>query len=96
MRKSHAILRYPNERTKRIDELVTKIYDMKRQNNGVDNNIMGNHVKAMALVDGSRGGAGQGWDPGRSKMGILGRKNTAIRKAPEVTPGHIASFVALL
>ena len=30
---------YTNERTKRIDELVTKIYDMIRQNNGVDNNI---------------------------------------------------------
>ena len=30
---------YTNERTKRIDELVTKIFDMKRQNNGVDNNI---------------------------------------------------------
>lgn len=60
MCKSPAISRYPNERTKRIDELVTKIYDMKRQNNGVDNNTMGNHVKAMALVDGSGGGAGQG------------------------------------
>ena len=30
---------YTNERTKRIDELVTQIYDMKRQNNGVDHNI---------------------------------------------------------
>ena len=30
---------YTNDRIKRIDELVTKIYDMKRQNNGVDNNI---------------------------------------------------------
>ena len=30
---------YTNERTKRIDELVTKIFDMKRQNNGVDHNI---------------------------------------------------------
>lgn len=30
---------YTNERTKRIDELVTQIYDMIRQNNGVDNNI---------------------------------------------------------
>ena len=30
---------YTNDRTKRIGELVTKIYDMKRQNNGVDNNI---------------------------------------------------------
>jgi len=30
---------YTNKRTKRIDELVTLIYDMKRQNNGVDNNI---------------------------------------------------------
>lgn len=30
---------YTNERTKRIDELVTQIFEMKRQNNGVDNNI---------------------------------------------------------
>ena len=30
---------YTNERTKRIDELVSKIFDMKRQNNGVDHNI---------------------------------------------------------
>ena len=30
---------YTNDRTKRIDELVTQIYDMIRQNNGVDNNI---------------------------------------------------------
>lgn len=30
---------YTNERTKRIDELVSQIYDMKRKNNGVDNNI---------------------------------------------------------
>ena len=30
---------YTNERTQRIDELLAKIYDMKRQNNGVDNNI---------------------------------------------------------
>lgn len=30
---------YTNERTKRIDELVANIYDMKRQNNGVDKNI---------------------------------------------------------
>ena len=29
---------YTNDRTKRIDELVTQIYDMIRQNNGVDNN----------------------------------------------------------
>ena len=30
---------YTNERTKRIDELVTQIFEMKRQNNGVDKNI---------------------------------------------------------
>ena len=30
---------YTNDRTKRIDELVAQIYDMIRQNNGVDNNI---------------------------------------------------------
>lgn len=30
---------YTNERTKRIDDLVSQIYDMKRKNNGVDNNI---------------------------------------------------------
>ena len=30
---------YTNERTKRIDELVTQIFEMKRQNNGADNNI---------------------------------------------------------
>lgn len=30
---------YTNDRTKRIDELVTQIYDMIRQNNGVDHNI---------------------------------------------------------
>ena len=30
---------YTNERTKRIDELVSKIFDMIRQNNGVDINI---------------------------------------------------------
>lgn len=30
---------YTNDRTKRIDELVTQIYDIIRQNNGVDNNI---------------------------------------------------------
>lgn len=30
---------YTNERTKRIDALVTQIYEMKRQNNGVDKNI---------------------------------------------------------
>ena len=30
---------YTNERTKRIDELVAQIFDMKRKNNGVDNNI---------------------------------------------------------
>ena len=30
---------YTNERTKRVDELVTQIFEMKRQNNGVDNNI---------------------------------------------------------
>ena len=30
---------YTNDRTKRIDEVVTQIYDMIRQNNGVDNNI---------------------------------------------------------
>ena len=30
---------YTNDRSKRINELVTQIYDMIRQNNGVDNNI---------------------------------------------------------
>ena len=30
---------HTNERTKRIAELVTQIFEMKRQNNGVDNNI---------------------------------------------------------
>ena len=30
---------YTNNRTRRIDELVAKIYDIKRQNNGVDKNI---------------------------------------------------------
>ena len=30
---------YTNDRVKRIDGLVTQIYDMIRQNNGVDNNI---------------------------------------------------------
>ena len=30
---------YINKRTERIDELVALIYDMKRQNNGVDTNI---------------------------------------------------------
>ena len=30
---------YTNERTKRIDELISNIFDMKRQNNGVDHNI---------------------------------------------------------
>lgn len=45
MCKSPAISQYPNERTMRIDELVTKIYDMKRQKNGVDNNIMGKSRK---------------------------------------------------
>ena len=30
---------YTNDRAKRIDALVTQIYDMIRQNNGVDNNI---------------------------------------------------------
>lgn len=30
---------YTDDRAKRIDELVTQIYDMKGQNNGVDNNI---------------------------------------------------------
>ena len=87
MCKSPAISRYPNERTKRIDELVTKIYDMKRQNNGVDNNTMGNHVKAMALVDGSRGGAGQGRNAGRPQMGCLGFKNAVISQASEMLSG---------
>ena len=30
---------YTNERTKRIDELAARIYDMKRKNNGVEHNI---------------------------------------------------------
>lgn len=34
-----ALFGYTDERTKRIDELVTQIYDMRWQNNGVDHNI---------------------------------------------------------
>lgn len=30
---------YTNQREQKIDELVAQVYDMKRKNNGVDNNI---------------------------------------------------------
>lgn len=30
---------YTNERTRKIDQLVSRIYDMKRKNNGVDHNL---------------------------------------------------------
>lgn len=42
---------YTNDRTKRIDELVAQIYDMIRQNNGVNNNSECIAVARNALIE---------------------------------------------